>query len=631
MRRILLALAALALTFSAAADVRGLVLSAKDLSGNLDWPKIAHEAGVGTLATHIGPKDVIPFLKGEKGRRFVDGCRKYGLALEHELHAIEYLLPRELFATEPELFRMDTNGVRTADANCCASNPRARAIIASNAVEVAKVCRSSTGRYFYWLTDDAPVCACGTCRGLSAADQAVLIENEIVGALRRMIDPKATLSHLAYLKTLEPPRQVKPDPALFLEFAPIRRWDGTEKREDFREGGAYAQALDGLLAVFPAETAQVLEYWLDESLFCDWTDRRVRIPWDAGRTARDLAFYARRGIRNYTTFAVSLDDAYVAEFGTNDLGCVRAYADALKTALRPLPDGVSFAEEKTTGLVRLENRYGRLEVSLKGAQIRSYAPAGVGEVLYRPKAMDFSGATENRGGIPVCWPWFGRNGEPGSQAHGYARHSDFAFGGVRRFNDGTLELTLELRPTPENLKLWPHEVELDYRITLGPKLVLELETRNAGKESVVITEGVHPYWAVSDRRQVKVDGLDGLRYCFADESTVDDRTWKGSFVPDGHFDHVFRLKGGPVVISDSGNGRRITLQGTGYSKLVIWTPAPFADGDFENLSSADMSGFVCVEPATLFRPDAYSLAPGARHVMHVEIGVSTPLALSADF
>ena len=118
MKRILLAFAAIGLAFSAVADVRGLVLSAKDLSGNLDWPKIAHEAGVGTLATHIGPKDVIPFLKGEKGRRFVDGCRKYGLALEHELHAIEYLLPRELFATEPELFRMDTNGVRTADANC---------------------------------------------------------------------------------------------------------------------------------------------------------------------------------------------------------------------------------------------------------------------------------------------------------------------------------------------------------------------------------------------------------------------------------------------------------------------------------------------------------------------------------
>ncbi len=207
----------------------------------------------------------------------------------------------------------------------------------------------------------------------------------------------------------------------------------------------------------------------------------------------------------------------------------------------PLPAGVSFAEERTARLVRLENRFGRIEVSLKGAQIRSYVPAGQTELLYRPRNMDFSGQALNHGGIPVCWPWFGRNGEPGSPPHGYARYSDFIFGGVRRFDDGSLELILQLRPTPENLKLWPHEVELDYRITLGPKLRLELETRNAGKDRVVITEGLHPYWKVSDRKNVRVDGLDGLRYCFADEGTVDDKIWKGEFIPDGHFDHVFRL------------------------------------------------------------------------------------------
>ena len=61
------------------------------------------------------------------------------------------------------------------------------------------------------------------------------------------------------------------------------------------------------------------------------------------------------------------------------------------------------------------------------------------------------------------------------------------------------------------------------------------------------------------------------------------------------------------------------MRGSGYSKIVIWTPDTFQAGQFENLSPEDILHFVCVEPATLFRPDAYSLAPGEEHVLSVSI------------
>ena len=44
-----------------AAATRGVVVSAHDLSGAFDWPHLAHDAGLTTIATHIGPRDVIPF------------------------------------------------------------------------------------------------------------------------------------------------------------------------------------------------------------------------------------------------------------------------------------------------------------------------------------------------------------------------------------------------------------------------------------------------------------------------------------------------------------------------------------------------------------------------------------------
>jgi len=281
---------------------------------------------------------------------------------------------------------------------------------------------------------------------------------------------------------------------------------------------------------------------------------------------------------------------------------------------------VSFSEGRSGQLVNAECRYGKIELSLKGAQIRSCRTAEGRELLYRPPNMDFSGTTENRGGIPVCWPWFGRNGEPGSLPHGFARYSDFSLERADTLDGGSIRLTLVLLSSEKTLALWPHEFRLEYRITLGKSLVLELESFNTGEKPMAVTKGLHPYWAVSDRRNVSLCGLDGLRYCFADETTVDDKTWKGVFVPDGHFDHVFRLSGSAgLTLCDAGNGRSLRFSGTGYSKYVIWTPAPFDDGAFENIPAKDAERFVCLEPAILFRDEPATILPGQSHIMRFEV------------
>ena len=317
-----------------AAATRGVVVSARDLSGAFDWPRLAHDAGLTTIATHIGPRDVMPFIMSGRGERFLDACARYGLQVEHELHAIDWLLPREMFASDPSFFRMNAKGERTPDSNCCPSNPFAIEVIACRAVEAARICRSTTGRHFFWMTDNGEKCNCRKCKDLSGAEQAVIVENAIVRALRAEIDPDATLAHLAYQFTMDPPRLVKPDPALFLEFAPIERWraKGMQRREPLADGGPWLEKLDRLLEVFPSATAQALEYWLDASLFSKWQKPLAKIPWDATRTRDEIAAYRKRGIRHFTTFAVNVDDDYVADFGADSLACVREYGSLLAAA-----------------------------------------------------------------------------------------------------------------------------------------------------------------------------------------------------------------------------------------------------------------------------------------------------------
>lgn len=311
---------------------RGAVIVVGDME-TYDWPALAKESGLNTLATHIRPSEIAAFVRTEAGQRFLDGCQRHGISVEHELHALDDLLPRGLFDKDPTMFRMDEKGERVRKANLCVHSVQALEVVAENAARYTRELRSTTGRYFYWIDDGQPMCLCPKCRGFSESDQALLLENHMLRAIRR-VDERASLAHLAYARTLAAPTQVRPEPGIFLEFAPIeRRYDTplaqravpTERKN--MTHGQLLDALDANLAWFGRDGAQALEYWLDVSRFSAWKRAKtVEIPWRAEVFADDLATYARRGIRHVTTFAAWLDGDYVKRWG---IAPVRAYGKGL--------------------------------------------------------------------------------------------------------------------------------------------------------------------------------------------------------------------------------------------------------------------------------------------------------------
>lgn len=299
---------------------RGIVLVVEDLR-TLDWPERAHRAGLTTIGTHIFPHQVAAFLATDRGQAFLDDCRRFGVAVEHELHAMSDLLPRSLFDRHPEMFPMNERGDRVRDFNLCVHSEAALETVCGNAVKYARLLRPTTGRYFYWIDDGQPMCRCPKCRELSDSEQALVLENRVLAALRED-DPRATLAHLAYAGTLRPPIAVKPSPGIFLEFAPIsRRYDVPFAQRDARPGsgpshGELLDLLDANLEVFGRDGAQALEYWLDVSRFSSWRRENVaRLPWNEAVLKADLAAYAERGIRHITSFGAWIDGDYVRRFG----------------------------------------------------------------------------------------------------------------------------------------------------------------------------------------------------------------------------------------------------------------------------------------------------------------------------
>lgn len=81
-----------------------------------------------------------------------------------------------------------------------------------------------------------------------------------------------------------------------------------------------------LLKIFPAESARVLEYFLDVSLFSNWEREKAgALPYDDARVRKDLEFYRSAGIECTATFAVFMDEEWRKQFGTDDLmQCGRA-------------------------------------------------------------------------------------------------------------------------------------------------------------------------------------------------------------------------------------------------------------------------------------------------------------------
>ncbi len=298
-------------------QTRGVVIQPLDIKG-WDWPERAKRAGLSTIATHPFPRDIEAFVKTDAWGAFFEACRRLGIHVEHELHAMSDLLPRDLFEKDPTMFPMNEKGERVGKHNLCVHSKAAVEVVCENLTRYVRLLRPTTGRHFYWIDDGRPMCRCPKCRGLSDSDQALILANHMIDAIRR-IDVRDTLAHLSYHNTLPAPKQVKPRPGIFLEWAPIsRRFDASIGQRDARKGhhGELLDSLAANLEVFGRDGAQVLDYWLDESLFYRANKRTpTKIPWDQKVFLADLDVYGKLGVRHITTFAVYVNSDYVKRFG----------------------------------------------------------------------------------------------------------------------------------------------------------------------------------------------------------------------------------------------------------------------------------------------------------------------------
>jgi D-hexose-6-phosphate mutarotase len=130
---------------------------------------------------------------------------------------------------------------------------------------------------------------------------------------------------------------------------------------------------------------------------------------------------------------------------------------------------------------QIRNDHATAEIALQGAHVLSYQPHGQQPILWVSQQSNYSSGKAIRGGIPVCWPWFGPHpSNPALPAHGFARTSEWQVVGAEARTDGATELRLELSDNERTRAIWPHVFRLTMVVTVGRELHVDLISHNSG-------------------------------------------------------------------------------------------------------------------------------------------------------
>lgn len=267
-------------------------------------------------------------------------------------------------------------------------------------------------------------------------------------------------------------------------------------------------------------------------------------------------------------------------------------------------------------LAKIDTPATQATVAVQGAQIIEWKPADEDEpVVWRAKEPAYEAGKSVRGGVPICWPWFGDHPTL-AMAHGFVRNKDWTLMNAQCHADGQVHMHWRITDDTESPALWPHRFELDAIMHIGSELRIQLVSHNTDNEAFSITQGLHTYLNLGDTRSTIIRGLEGGFYL--DKLNGFARTPQDDLITiTGPMDRIYYGTSHPVEVEDSALNRVIVVAKEGSHSTVVWNPG-------ENVPSGmlpeESRNMVCVE-AVNAADDTVSIAPGERRILGTTISV----------
>ena len=248
-----------------------------------------------------------------------------------------------------------------------------------------------------------------------------------------------------------------------------------------------------------------------------------------------------------------------------------------------------------------------------GAHILNFASNG-DELLWVSEKSYFQSGKAIRGGIPVCWPYFGKANDDTAPAHGYARLSEWE---VLEISDTeNNEVFVHMRLDCSKLPTCYQNLEVQIEFIIGKTLKINLTTTNMGTQDFILSQALHSYFAINDISKVQVAGLEDTNYF--DSLTGKICRQNGLITINSEVDRVYLDTEASCSIIEDGKPYQITVNKSGSASTVVWNPwidksirmADFGDTEYLNM--------LCVETVNA-KDDSRILNPNQSHTLSLEI------------
>jgi glucose-6-phosphate 1-epimerase len=260
------------------------------------------------------------------------------------------------------------------------------------------------------------------------------------------------------------------------------------------------------------------------------------------------------------------------------------------------------------------------EMYLYGAHVTSWKPVGGEEVLFLSSQSRWEHGHAIRGGVPVCFPWFGdKADDPKAPAHGFVRTKAWQLESIAQVG-AAVTVSMFTESNEDTKRWWPAEFRMVHRATFGSELSLELVVTNTGTTSLRFEEALHAYHRVGNIADVRLRGLDTVHYLDKTDSNRK-KIQHGEIVIVSETDRVYLNTRDTIELEDPVLYHRIRVTKENSLTTVVWNPWVQKAHSLADLADDEWTQMICIESSNV-SDFAVDLAPGQQHKMKAIVRVA---------
>ena len=268
-------------------------------------------------------------------------------------------------------------------------------------------------------------------------------------------------------------------------------------------------------------------------------------------------------------------------------------------------------------VIEIKNDQASATISLQGAHLLRWKPHNEDDVIWLSKDATFAKGKSIRGGIPICWPWFGAHESNDSfPAHGFARTVLWQVVDTQKISSDETQITFRLSTNQldkDIQKMWPQETVAEYRLTIAKTLTLELTTFNKSNETITLGQALHTYFNIEDISNTTVYGLEGKTYLDKPDN-FNSKIQNGPITINNEVDRVYLDTADDVTIDNK--KRKMIIKKQGSNSTIVWNPWKDVADKMGDLGEDGYQKMLCVESANA-ADDTVNINPGDSYTLLV--------------